>query len=81
MRQWLEIAIEPPVVRRALKYAVVVGAILIAINHGDAILKGEIDIRRLLKMGLTVLVPYSVSMASSVGAIRELRDKPVQRKS
>ena len=58
-------------VRRALTYAVVVGAILIAINHGDALLRGEIDGARLAKMGLTVLVPYLVSTLSSVGAWRE----------
>jgi len=47
--------------------------VLIAINHGDALLRGEIDAGRLLKMGLTVLVPYTVSTLSSVGAILEHR--------
>ena len=56
--------------RRALGYAVVVGAILIAINHGDALLRGEVDGVRALKMGLTVLVPYVVSTLSSVQALR-----------
>ncbi len=66
-------AMAPAVVRRALGYAVVVGAILIAINHADAIAVGDIDARRLLKMGLTVLVPYCVSTLSSVGALRSVR--------
>lgn len=58
---------------RALKYAVVVGAILIAINHGDAILAGErLGADRLLKMILTALVPYMVSTLSSVGAMQAL---------
>ena len=56
--------------RRAIKYAMVVGAILIMINHGDAILRGEIPMGRILKMGLTVLVPYLVSTLSSVEAMR-----------
>jgi hypothetical protein len=73
MYEWLQVAAEPAVVRRALKYAVVVGAILIFINHGDALLYGDLTIARLLKMGLTVVVPYAVSTASSVGAIREAR--------
>jgi hypothetical protein len=60
------------VVRRALAFAVVVGAILIGINHGDALLRGEIDSVRLWKMGITVLVPYSVSTLSSVSAIRTM---------
>ena len=59
-------------VRRALIYAVVVGGILIAINHGDAILAGEVSGARLLKMGLTAMVPYAVSTLSSVGALRSL---------
>ncbi len=66
----LAIAFRPDVFKRALGYAVVVGAILIAINHGDAILSGEISRGRLLKMLLTICVPYCVSTASSVGAIR-----------
>jgi len=32
--------------------------------------QGELDSGRLLKMGLTVLVPYTVSTLSSVQALR-----------
>jgi hypothetical protein len=64
------LALRPDVVRRACAYAVVVGSILIAINHGDALWSGELDGRRLLKMALTVMVPYLVSTLSSVGAMR-----------
>jgi hypothetical protein len=70
--EWLALALSGPVVRRASKFAVVVGAVLIAINHGDAMVRGDVDGGRLLKMGLTVLVPYAVSTLSSVGAMREL---------
>ena len=70
MHEALELARQPRVVRRALAYAVVVGSLLIAINHGQAILAGEIDRGRLLQMGLTVMVPYAVSTLSSVGALR-----------
>jgi hypothetical protein len=65
-----QLATSPEVVRRALGYACVVGAILIAINHADALLRGEIDAVRGIKMGLTVLVPYTVSTLSSVQALR-----------
>jgi hypothetical protein len=76
----LAIAAEAKVVRRALAYAVVVGAILISINHGDALLRlltdGErISGARLWRMGLTILVPYIVSTFSSVAAIRDMRLK------
>ncbi len=70
MAEWWRLAGSTSVVRRALGYAVVVGAILIAINHGDALLQGELDATRLWKMGLTVLVPYTVSTLSSVSALR-----------
>lgn len=71
LNEWLRLATARPVVTRACRYAVCVGALLIAINHGDAILRGDLSIGRLLRMGLTVLVPYAVSTASSVSALRE----------
>ncbi len=71
MSEWLRIALSPPVKKRAWKYAVIVGAVLIIINHVDALLRGDIDAIRILKMGITVTVPYLVSTFSSVGAIRE----------
>jgi hypothetical protein len=69
---WWQLASSAPVVRRALSYAVVVGSVLIGINHGDAILRGELGSVRLLKMGLTLLVPYAVSTLSSVQAMRQM---------
>ena len=83
MREWLALALRGSVVRRALGYAVVVGAVLITINHGDALLAGDVDSRRLLKMALTVTVPYLVSTLSSVGALRSLekRDRPPEARA
>lgn len=69
MRRWLQLATTRPVVQRALKFAVVVGAILISINHGDALLNGDVDSPRVAKMVLTIFVPYAVSTASSVAAL------------
>ena len=71
VRVWLRTAADRKVVLRGLAYSVVVGAILVAINHGDAILGGRVDTSRWLRIALTVLVPYCVSTASSVGAILE----------
>jgi hypothetical protein len=64
------LAVQGPVVRRALLFSMTVGPVLIAINHADAILAGAVDGVRWLKMGLTVLVPYAVSTISSVLALR-----------
>ncbi len=79
VRDWIRLGMTWPVVRRALKYAVVVGAILIMINHGDAVIRGDLDGIRILKMSLTVLVPYAVSALSSVGAMREIEDQAQSR--
>lgn len=76
---WFSIALRRSVIRRGVAYAVVVGAVLITINHGDAILRGDVPLARLLKMGLTVLVPYAVSTLSSVGAIRARDRSPEAR--
>lgn len=69
--QWLAIARQRSVVRRALTMATIVAPILIVINHSDAIMRGDISSARLLRMALTFLVPYTVSTVSSVAAIRE----------
>lgn len=71
MRDWFVLAFKPSVVKRSLKYAIVVGSVLIAINHSDAILNHTVTFSRFLRMMLTVLVPYTVSTLSSVGALLE----------
>ena len=68
---WLQLALQPAVVKRGIKFGLAVGAILIFINHGDAVLAGAFTPMLWFKMGLTVLVPYMVSTASSVSAQRE----------
>ena len=69
--QWSELVSRRTVVMRGIKFAVVVGTVLIAINHGDAILAGELTSTHYVKMGLTVIVPYVVSVFSSCGALIE----------
>jgi len=70
MESWLANARRTAVVRRAVGYAVFVGAILIAIDHGGAIAHGEVDVGRAHQMGLTVLVSYTVSTLSSASVLR-----------
>jgi len=71
--RWMALAFQASVVRRALVYSVVVGAILIAINHAEAILRLDVPLTRVMQMGLTVIVPYCVSTLSSVGAMQSGR--------
>ncbi len=77
MSEWLKLAMKPTVVRRAIKFALVVGTILISINHGYAIVHGQVTGGRVWQMCLTVLVPYTVSTLSSVGAMREMERRRV----
>jgi hypothetical protein len=77
MTHWLTCATARPVVRRAAASALVVGPLLIAINHGDAILAGDVSIGRLFQMVLTLVVPYAVSTCSSVASNADhLRSQP-----
>ena len=69
--EWLRLATRRSVIRRASAVAVVVGTVLVAINHGDALLRGEVSPGRALRIILTVFVPYCVSTYSGVGAMRE----------
>lgn len=46
----------------AFKVAVVVGSVLFAINHGLALLKGEMSRDRWISAGLTYLIPYLVNI-------------------
>ena len=42
-------------------------------THADALLQGEVSVKRIWQMGLTYLVPYCVSTYSSVSALRSLQ--------
>jgi len=73
MKAWLLLAFQKDVVRRALICVIIVGAVLIGINHGGALLRGDLSAGRLMQIGLTLLVPYCVSTFSSVAAMRNNR--------
>jgi hypothetical protein len=72
---FLTLAVRPDVVKGALKTALVVGSVLIVINHGDAVMAGDLDPGRLVKMLLTFLVPYCVSTYASVSALKTVLDQ------
>ena len=72
----LRAALGTAVVRRALVMAAVVGSVLGAINHGDAILAGTLRPADAVRIAVTYLVPYTVSTVSSVLAIRDARLRP-----
>ncbi|HAN67350.1 MAG TPA: hypothetical protein DD808_06870 [Halieaceae bacterium] len=59
---------------RALKVAALVGTLLALINHGDSLLAGSLSGEALVKVLLTYLVPYGVSVWSAVSALQASRD-------
>jgi hypothetical protein len=81
MSEWLLLCLSKSVIKRALLSALVVRAILIAINHGDAILHRQVDQDRVMKRLLTIGIPYLVSTFSSVSTIRQMRKQPLVSKS
>lgn len=72
---WLRLAAHPGTVRRASFTAVIVGSVLVGINHGPALLAGDFTRGRLVQMVMTYFVPYIVSTVSSVSTRRELSAK------
>lgn len=73
LAEWLAGCISKPVIRKAVLSSLIVGTILVAINHGDALLHGQIDGMRLFRIVLTMIVPYEVSTVSSVSTIINIR--------
>ena len=65
----LQLAFSWPVVRLALIMAVVVGSVLVTINHGACVLSGHFNFTCAWQSALTMLVPYTVSTVSSVLAL------------
>lgn len=72
MKIWLTLCFTKPMMKRASWTALIVGTILILINHGNSILKGEVNLTRILQMCLTVIVPYIVSTVSSVSTLMSM---------
>ena len=70
MRKKIRIATRREVVRTATKFALIVGPVLALINHGDALMAGNMDQTAWLKVALTMLVPYTVSTLSSISAFQ-----------
>jgi hypothetical protein len=68
-RTWLALCVSKNIMRRSLLTSLIVGTILVIINHGDALITGEIDSVRVFRIILTYLVPYLVSTTSSVSTI------------
>ena len=74
MIRHLHVALSPPVRRTAIRVALIVGTLLVAINHLPALLDGSATTRNVLQIALTYLVPYGVSTYSATVAILQRSD-------
>lgn len=75
-RTWFRVALRWDVVRRASASSLLVGPVLVVINHGSALLRGDLGPYRLLQIALTMCVPYVVSTVSSIQAILDRERAP-----
>ena len=73
---WFQIALQRNIVLRAFKLALIVGSILMLINHGDVMLNNELSQKGFIKIIVTYFVPYCVSTYSSTEAICAIENKP-----
>ena len=64
--------LHPPVIKRSLRVAVLVGTVLTLLNQGDAIIMGNFDDSLLWKIPLTYSVPFLVA---TYGALANSRNK------
>ncbi len=62
--------------RRAVMVAMIVGSLLVAINHGDHIMQEPVCSHFYVKCLASYAVPFLVSFASAMLALRENRRPP-----
>lgn len=70
IRAFLAVCFRREIVRRSTRIAIVVGTVLVLINHGDALHSGDVSLARIGRMLLTYCVPYVVATYAAVQALR-----------
>ena len=63
--------VNPNLVPTAFKVSLVVGSILFSLNHGSALIKGNLSRDRAIAGLLTYLIPYSVSIHGQASTLRK----------
>jgi len=79
--KWWKLALERPVLLRGVRVAAIVGPIIIAINHWDTLLYGPVTGIATIQMLLTPLIPFCVSVYSSVSTIIRRQQVEARKKS
>ena len=72
LRGYLASLRDPEFVYTGLKTAAIVGSLLVIINHGLAILRGEMTVDRWISVSITYLMPYLVNVYGQYSYRRKL---------
>lgn len=59
------------IVMRSIKVALIVGSLLVAINYGHKIVTGNVEGADWLRMALTYVVPFFVSLYGAYTALKQ----------
>ena len=70
VESWIRKLTGRGIMRRATLTSLLVGSILTVVNHGSEFMRGGIQSAHILPIAFTYLVPFVVSVASSVSATR-----------
>lgn len=73
IRTFLSVATERATVVRAVKIALFVGFILVAVNNGSVLLRSGLDVAGWFRVLMNFAVPYCVSTVSTVLAHTETK--------
>lgn len=68
IESWIRTATDRRIRRRATLTSLLVGSILTAVNHGSELLHNGLQPGHILPIAFTYVVPFIVSLASSVSA-------------
>jgi len=68
---FFELASSRKIILPSLKVALIVGTLLVLINHANAILEMGLNGERVFQIILTYCIPYCVSTYSAVKAIQQ----------
>ncbi len=72
MRLFFKHACDPVCIKRSIKVALVIGTILLIINHYDELVYGTLNTTNIVQIGLTYLVPYFVATFGSAMQARHI---------
>ncbi len=71
MISFVKTALLDHVVFTAMRIALIVGTIIVLINHGATIMNNSLSVGNIIEIILTYMVPYFVSTYASVKALQQ----------